>query len=90
MGTQVSQTFAKDDLLGCRVESEHKVLDALMRCEQRLVKSFTFSLLNSLASYQDGKKYLLQKTDLLEMLIAQLCSQSHLNSLATLPSVQTK
>ena len=59
-----------------------------MRSEHRVVKSFTFSLLNTLASYQDGKSYLQLKTDLMETLVDQLCSQSHLNALATLPQVQ--
>ena len=85
---QIETTFATEDLLGCKRDTEFQTLDSLLRSENRLIKSFTFSLLNTLASYQDGKKYLLQKTDLIEQLSDQLCSQSHLNCVATLPQVQ--
>ena len=47
----IEQTFVREDLLGCRHETEFKTLDSLMRSEHRVVKSFTFSLLNTLASY---------------------------------------
>ena len=58
--------------MGCLEATEVKTLDYLLRTEVRQVKSFTFSLLNTLATFQDGKKYLLAKADLIELIVSAL------------------
>ena len=71
--------------MGCLAATEVKTLDYLLRSEVRQIKSFTFSLLNTLATFQDGKKYLLAKTDLIELIVSSLTAQTHANALNTLP-----
>ena len=81
----IEETFTNGDLLGCLEATEIKLLDYLLRSENRQVKSFTFSLLNTLSTFQDGKKYLLAKPDLIEMVVSSLTAQTHANALTTLP-----
>ena len=81
----IEETFISEDVLGCLEDSQFKVLDSLVRSQERQVRSFTFSLLNTLATFQDGKKYLLQKQDLIECTVSALTNQSHINALTTLP-----
>ena len=68
----IEETFTSGDLLGCSEESEIKLLDYLLRSSVRQIRSFTFSLLNTLATFQDGKKYLVGKADLIEVIISSL------------------
>ena len=68
----IEETFTSGDLLGCTEDSEIKLLDYLLRSDVRQIRSFTFSLLNTLATFQDGKKYLVAKADLIEVIISSL------------------
>ena len=43
-----------------------------MRSADKMVRGHLFELLAALSAFSEGKKYLLQKEDLVEMLIADL------------------
>ena len=47
----IEETFTSGDLLGCSEDSEIKLLDYLLRSSVRQIRSFTFSLLNTLATF---------------------------------------
>jgi hypothetical protein len=72
---EIKTIFRDTDLLGCLVTtdaSEIRVLDHLLRNADKMVRGYTFELLAAISAYQEGKKYLLSKLDLVEMLIADL------------------
>lgn len=72
--TDIKSIFKENDLLGCQsaVAGNCGVLDHLLRTADKMVLGYTFELLAALTAYQEGKKYLMNKVDLVEMLISDL------------------
>jgi hypothetical protein len=66
------QAIIGNDLLGCGLGADYKTLDHLLRTASPMVKEHIYALINVLAAFQEGRKYLLAKNDLLEMLICDI------------------
>jgi hypothetical protein len=81
---EIQVAFVDNDLLGCYDDAKDCLLDHLLRMHDRLIRNYLFGLLNTMASFKNGKKYLLCKSDLIDQLINLLISQSHENAVKTL------
>ncbi len=67
------------DLLGCKsvdqnMDQGHRILDRLLQSSKRVLE-YTMTFINALASECLGRTYLLQKTDLVEVLVRILHSE---------------
>ena len=71
---QTLHAFALFDLLDCGVNSklEKRVFDYLYFHPSAKVREFTMSLINALASEYLGRSYLLQRHDIVKILVASL------------------
>ena len=79
---QTLHAYAHFDILDCQINSsvEKRVLDYLYYNQSTKVREFTMSLLNALSSEFLGRTYLLQRHDVVKILVTTLFEEERSDS----------